>query len=204
MLSLIASALNRKDEAPNIELAERLAKSKNTVGISEIVCGLSMSNAIAGDCIKVLYEIGEREPKLLVPHVEVFVELLRSKNNRLVWGSMAALDEITTLCPEEIFDRFDAIYAAYKVGSVITIDHSISVFAKLCSADKKYEKKVLPILVEHFEKCRTKEIPQHLERASVCITSDNSAKFVTVIGDRYDEMTDPQKTRVTKVLRQKR
>ena len=201
MLNQIASALNRNDEAPNMELAEKLANSQDGNGISEIVSGLTMNKATANDCIKVLYEIGERNPLLIVPYVGEILNLLEAKNNRLVWGAMTALAQITTLCPEKVFERWEEIIAAFKTGSVITVDNAISVFAALCKADRGYEKIVLPVLMNHFANCRAKEIPQHFERAAVCVTPDNAKQFLAVIQERYDEMTKSQQTRVNRVLK---
>ena len=201
MLDLIASALNRNDEAPNIELAKKLIDTQDAGGISEIVSGLGMDRATANDCIKVLYEIGERNPRLLLPHADVFLRLLKSKNNRLVWGTMTVLVQIAELCPEKVFEKFDDIYAAFETGSVITVDQSISVFANLCRADHVYEQKILPILIHHFANCRAKEIPQHFERAAICMTTNNVAPLKTVIQRRHSEMTAPQQARVRKVLK---
>ena len=201
MLEQIASALNRNDEAPNIELAEKLAKAQDVAGISEIASGLAMKNAIANDCIKVLYEIGLREPQLIVPHVGSFLDLLKSKNNRLVWGAMTALGQISAMCPEKIFARFDDVYAAYEIGSVITVDQSISVFANLCKADPANDRKILPVLINHLATCRSKEIPQHFERVAVCITTDNVEQFTAVVQKRYNELTASQQARVNKALK---
>jgi hypothetical protein len=78
---------------------------------------------------------------------------------------MTALSKIVPLNPDEAFKNLDIIVNAYEKGSVITVDNSISVFAELVKADKKYEEKVFPIIIEHLEKCRPKEVVQHAERA---------------------------------------
>ena len=200
MLEKIASALGRNDEKPNIELAKLLVNTKNSEGIAEIVTGLGMKSAIANDCIKVLYEIGEIDAGLVAPYVNSFIDLLKSKNNRLVWGAMTALAQIATLETKAIYSRFDEVYEAYKTGSVITVDNSISVFAKLC-VDKECEKKIQPLLIEHLRTCRLKEIPQHLERMSICINSENATKFDEVCKDRINDLTAAQKTRVNKVMK---
>ena len=201
MLDLIARALNRNDETPNIDLAKKLADTQDAGSISEIVSGLGMDRATANDCIKVLYEIGERNPRLLLPHADVFLRLLKSKNNRLIWGTMTVLAQIAELCPEKVFEKFDDIYAVFETGSVITVDQSISVFANLCRAGRVYEQKIAPILIHHFANCRAKEIPQHFERAAVCMTTDNVALFKAIIAQRHSEMTAPQQARVRKVLK---
>ena len=201
MLNQIASALHRNDETPNVQLAERLVASQDSEGISKIISGLTMGKATANDCIKVLYEIGERNPALIVPHAGKLIDLLKSKDNRLVWGAMTAIAHITTLCPETIFERWEDIVSAFETGSVITVDNSISVFAGLCKANRGYEKTVLPVLMNHFAHCRAKEIPQHFERAAVCVTPGNAKQFLAVIRGRYDEMTKAQQTRVNRVLK---
>ena len=201
MLKFIASALNRNDETPNIELAEKLVNTQDANGISQIVTGLNMDKATANDCIKVLYEIGERDPQLILPYASSFLDLLKSKNNRLVWGAMTALGQIASLCPDTIFARFDDVYAAYEKGSVITVDHSMSVLAALCRASQSNEQKILPLLIHHLANCRTKEIPQHFERIAICITNNNANQFRCVIQQRYGELSKSQQARVNKVLK---
>ena len=201
MLSQLASALGRSDEVPNIELAEKLSATQNKADIEEIVSGLDMKSAIANDCIKVLYEVGVRNPNLTAPYAPVFIRLLKSKNNRLVWGAMTALGQIAALVPDVIFSGFDDVYKAYETGSVITVDHSMSVFAALCAANKEYAVKIIPLLISHLTNCRPKEIPQHLERMAICFTAENVSPFKTALQSRYSELTPPQQKRVDKVVK---
>ena len=140
MLELLACRLDRSDETPNIELAQKLCDSNDKQGVQEIVSGLkSDEQAVANDCIKVLYEIGQRKPELIADYVTDFIVGLSDKNNRLVWGSMRALACITSINPDVIFSHLSEIVAAYKRGSVITVDSSISVFAHLCRANSNYQ-----------------------------------------------------------------
>jgi len=201
MLEKLACSLGRNDEEPNIELAKELVKTKNKKGIKEIIDGLcSTKEQIANDCIKVLYEIGELEPKLISEYAGDFIQLLKSKNNRLVWGSMTTLSKIVSHNPGEAFKNLGDIVKAYEKGSVITVDNGISVFAELAKAEKKYEKKIFPIIIGHLEKCRPKEVAQHAERAFVCINENNSQKFKEVLLKRLKSLTESQKKRVNKLL----
>jgi hypothetical protein len=201
MIEKLAYSLGRNDEGPNIELALELIKTKDSKGIGEIVDGLNTREQIANDCIKVLYEIGEREPVLIAKYAEVFIGLLQSKNNRLVWGAMTALSKIASLAAREIFDNLDTIIKAYENGSVITVDTSISVFAELAKVGLKYERKAFPIIIKHLETCRPKEVGQHAERAFICVTKNNSELFEKTLLKRYDSLTDSQKKRVDKLLK---
>lgn len=202
MIDQIAFALGRNDEIPNIELAINLCNTHNTAGVAEIVDGLNHKDKrIANDCIKVLYEIGERKPELISPYASTFLNLLMSKNNRLVWGSMTALATIADLVPDVLFQNLDRILYALENGSVITIDNSMTTLAKLCNVSDAYHDKIFPILLQHLEKCRPKEVAQHAERISICITSKNLSSFTNVLEKRVDYLTPSQKSRIDKLLR---
>ena len=202
MLEKLACKLGRNDEAPNIELAGELCRNSDTAGIKEIVDGfIGEDKAVANDCIKVLYEVGERKPELTAEYANEFISRLRSKNNRLAWGSMTALAKIVEQAPKPIFERLSVVKAAYEEGSVITVDNSISVFAGLCKADESYAKEVLPILLYHLNKCRPKDVPQHAERASICYTSKNAGAFAEVLEKRLPHLAASGQARVRKLLK---
>ncbi len=202
MIDQLAYSLGRNDEGANIALANELVKTKNKKGIKDIVEGLdNPKEQIANDCIKVLYETGGKSPELIADYVNVFIKLLSSKNNRLVWGAMTALSEIAELKPEEIFGKLDTVIRAYHTGSVITVDNSISVFAKVAKSGKKYEAKIFPVILKHLETCRPKEVGQHAERAFVCINEHNAEAFKQVLLKRRDSLTEPQQKRVDTLLK---
>jgi hypothetical protein len=201
MIQKLAYSLGRNDEETNIALAQELVKTKNKKGIKEIVGGLNNpKEQIANDSIKVLYEIAALSPELVSEYTGNFIQLLQSRNNRLVWGGMTALARIVSLNPAEVFSNLGIVTEAYKKGSVITVDNSISVFAELAKADAKYEKKVFPIIMEHLTNCRPKEVPQHAERAFICINKKNSQKYKEILLNRRESLTDAQKKRVDKLL----
>ena len=202
MIEKIAYNIGRNDEEPNINLAVELCETKDLDGIKEIVTGLKNGKEqLANDCIKVLYEIGERNPELIADYVLDFIQLLKSRNNRLVWGVMTAISKITYLKPNEIFENIKIVIKAYENGSVITKDNSISVFAELAKADKGYEKIMFEKIIEHLKTCRPKEVGQHAERAFICINEENSKEFVEVLLKRNEYLTDAQKKRVEKLIK---
>ena len=200
MIEKLACKMGRNDEVPNIELAEYLCQKNDATGIKEIVDGLKgKDKAVANDCIKVLYEIGERNPKLISDYADDYISCLYSPNNRLVWGGMTALAKIAEHAPKPIFERLDVIVSAYENGSVITIDNSMSVFAGLCKAG--YGKTVLPIITKHLKECRPKEVPQHAERASICFNSDNANEFIEVLEYRKLHLASTGQARINKLLK---
>ena len=202
MIELLACKSGRNDESLNIELAEKLCSCADIDGIREIAEGLkSKEQAVANDCVKVLYEIGERKPELIADYADDFITALSDKSNRIIWGSMTALGYIVPVRPEVLFNRLPEILAAYQKGSVITVDNSISVLAGLCKADDSYRAAVFPILLDHLANCRAKEIPQHAERMAICIDSNNKEIFIKALEARMSELSEAQNKRIVKLIK---
>jgi len=202
VIEKLACSVGRNDEIPNQELAKELCRTKDEDNIKELVQSLfNGSTAIKNDSIKVLYEIGEAQPELISSYVGDFIKLLNSKNNRLVWGAMTALSTIATINPDNIFKNIDLVFDVIKKGSVITVDNGISVLAKVGSANKEYEKNILPFLLEHLETCRPREVAQHSERSMVIANSENKIKFQGVLEKRLEDLTQSQQARVKMVLK---
>jgi len=203
ILNRLASSLGRRDEVPNQELARDLAGKKDKAGIREIAENLwNNDKNIQADCIKVLYEIGCLEPKLIADYTEDFVRCLRSKNNRLVWGGMTALAEVAKADPEAVFRHLSEIKKAKETGSVITVDNAISTLAYTAAANAKYNKEIFPYLLKHLSSCRPKEVPQHSEKTLPAVHSSNQADFVKVLEKRMEDLSGTGLSRVKKVIRQ--
>jgi len=203
VLNRLASSLGRRDEVPNQELARDLAAKKDKAGIHEIAENLwNKDKNIQADCIKVLYEIGYLEPKLIADHAKDFVRLLKSRNNRLIWGGMTALAEVAKSNPDAVFKHLDEIQKAKETGSVITVDNAISTLAYTAAANDKYNKDIFPYLLKHLSGCRPKEVPQHLEKILPAVNSSNKAAFIKVLEKRVEDLSGSGLSRVKKVIRQ--
>jgi hypothetical protein len=203
VLSRLASTLGRRDEVPNQELARDLVARKDKKGIQEIAENLwNKDKNIQADCIKVLYEIGSIEPKLIADYTKDFVKLLRSKNNRLVWGGMTALAEVAKANPDAVFKRLDEIKKAKETGSVITVDNAISTLAYTAAANEEYNKTIFPYLLKHLAGCRPKEVPQHTEKTLPAVNSSNKVDFIKVLEKRMEDLSGSGLTRVKKVIKQ--
>jgi hypothetical protein len=203
VLDRLASSLHRRDEVPNQELARDLSAKKDKAGILEIAENLWNKNKnVQADCIKVLYEVGAIEPELIADYTEDFVRLIRSKNNRLVWGGMTALAEVAKANPDAVFKHLDEIKKAKETGSVITVDNAISTLAWTASANEKFNKAIFPYLLKHLSSCRPKEVPQHSEKTIPAVNSLNRADFVKVLEKRMEDLSGSGLARVKKVIKQ--
>ena len=203
IITSLASSLGRRDEVPNQELARALVARKDKTGIREIAENLwNKDKNIQADCIKVLYEIGYLEPKLVADYAGDFVKLLKSRNNRLVWGGMTALAEAAKANPDAVFKHLDEIKKAKETGSVITVDNAISTLAWTAAANRKYNEAIFPYLLKHLSSGRPKEVPQHSEKTLPAVNSSNKADFIKVLEKRMEDLSGSGLARVKKVIKQ--
>jgi hypothetical protein len=199
---MLASSLGRRDEGPNVELALRIAKTEDKSAIKELVENLSNKNEdVQSDCIKVLYEIGDKKPKLISGFVRHFLALLGSKNNRLVWGAMTALDSITLEEPAAIVDNLVKLNEIANKGSVITRDHAVSILTKLASI-RKYEAKAVPLLIEQLENSPGNQLPMYAEGLPPIVNDGNRGVFMKTLGSRLGSLEkESKRKRVEKVIK---
>jgi len=202
VIDQLASRLNRKDEIPNIELAVQIVAKKDQEAIKELVLHLSDKNKeIQSDCIKVLYEIGDLKPGLIAPYREDFLTLLTSKNNRLQWGAMTALNAIASEYPNAVFNDLGLILEAADKGSVITRDNAVAVLIKLY-AMTEYAAKVFPLLTEQLKSCPTNQLPMYAENAAPVLQDKDKEDFIAVLSSRLDEFEkESKRKRVEKIIR---
>jgi hypothetical protein len=202
VLQKIAFYQNRRDEAPNQELARRLAQSRDAAAIAEIAAGLWHADAnVQSDCLKVLYEIGYLAPELIAGYVADFLKLLHSRNNRMVWGGMIALSTIAHLRADEIYAQRATIEAALETGSVITVDNAVGVLAAIAAHSERYRRELFPVLLKHLQTTRLKDIPQHAEKVLQAVDTENKQEFISVLEQRLPAMSATQSARVKRVIK---
>jgi hypothetical protein len=149
----------------------------------------------------VLYEIGYLKPDLIADYVWQFLDLLQSKNNRMVWGSMIALGTISAIRPREIWRRIDEVIEVVKTGSLITVVWGVKTLAGVASTNRKYKERLFPILLEQIRTCQPRDVPMHAESSLVAVDEGNKALFLSALALRTAELTPSQSARLRKVTR---
>src|SRR5262249_41549623 len=131
----------------------------------------------------------------------LFCDLLDSKNNRLVWGAMTALDQIALADPQGVYAALGKIRRAAAAGSVITRDHAVGILTKL-GAMKPYAKACLPLLIDILETSPNNQLPMYAEMSLAVATDKNKPALHKVISERLGRLEkESQKKRVQKVLK---
>jgi len=203
ILKLLSSSLGVNNDIPNQKLAEEIAATSNSEAIKELVETLQSSKdkKQQSDCIKVLYETSYKKPELIAHHLPVFVQFIKSKNNRLVWGSMIAISSIAEINPKEIHASLADIMQAVDKGSVITKDCGVEILAKLAT-HTDFEGECFPLLLEQLKFCPPKQLPQYAEKSLIAINKNNKEDFIEPLESRMKDLEkDSQKRRIEKVLK---
>ena len=202
VLNKISYFQNRRDEVPNKELAKTLAETENRAGIAELVTNLKQKNkSIQSDCLAVLYHIGYVKPHLIADYVEDFLALLKSKNNRLVWGGMIALSTIVELKTKEMCANRDTVKQAIDKGTLITVVWGVKALAKIAASNKSCKPDVVPILLSQLKKCIPRDVATHFENSLPAIDDENRAVFLRIVENRKKELTTSQLDRLKKAMK---
>jgi hypothetical protein len=202
-LDRIAFFQNRRDEVPNQTLARELAGAKDEAGIREIAGALHDRNKnIRSDCIKVLYEIGYLDPGLISAYGKDFLDLLKSKDNRMVWGGMIGLATIADRIPGMIWEQIDEVIRITASGTVITLVWGMRVLARVAAAEARYKDKIFPFLLGQVRTCLPRDVPTHTESILYAVDEKNKAALLAVLETRRGELTGSQLTRFRKAWKQ--
>lgn len=202
IIAKLASAQDRKDEEPNKDLGRELVENHDFEGIREIAKNLwNKDKRVQTDCLSVLEQVGLLEPELIENYVADFIELIFSKDNRLVWAAMINLALIADRKPQEIFEQYDDIVKVIEKGSVITQDNGIKTLAKVASTSTEYEEVIVPYLLEQLRRCRSKSVPQYAESIRVSVNSDFQEQYLSILNERLDALSAAQQRRVKKLLK---
>lgn len=201
ILSKLASSLGRRDEVPNIELAQEIVQANDEEAVQILVDNLGAKKDVKRDCIKTLYEIGNLKPEYLSPYLEIFMSLLESKDNRMQWGAMTAIETIARVSPEKVYPNLPKIVEASEKGSVITRDHAVKILAHLGKLNK-YREVVFQILHEILLTAPVNQFPTYAEQAAEVVDRENAERLYQTIEQRLEEMnTAAKKKRLISVLK---
>ena len=198
----LATSLGRKDEVPNQELAQEIVDKKDKNAVKELVAHLNdKGKDIPNDCIKVLYEIGNTAPTLLAPHIDELIAQLDSKNNRMQWGAMTAINTITTTKPAEVYNALGKLAYIADKGSVITKDNYVGILVKLADT-KNYKNEALQLLHEQIQVALPNQLPMYAEQALPVIDAASKPIFINTLTQRLDDLEkESKRKRVEKVIK---
>lgn len=202
VLDKLAFSLGRNDEQPNIALAEAIVRKQDATAVLSLLDLLHhKQSGVRSDAIKVLYEIGERNPSMIAAYWKTFLPLLRHKDNRMRWGAMSALAAISDQYAEALAGHLVDILEAMDAGTVITRDKGVTILANLAKA-KKHHADIMDLLLEQIEKAPVNQVNQYAEKTAAVISAPYKLKLAKILAARHDVMAyPPKKKKLEKLIR---
>jgi hypothetical protein len=201
ILDKTGAAMGDRTSKTDIALAEEIADKNNRDAIVELITGLNNADKnVQGSCLKVIYETGYIEPKLIADHWEVYLSLLDRKNNRLVWGGMIALWGVAKAKPEALLPHAERIFRAAKYGTRITTDGGVNTLGAIGAASPEYAAQVMPYILELLAECPAKKLPAYAEATVIAVTPGLKDDYLKLFDKRTSEMDENQLKRLNKAL----
>lgn len=199
----LACALGRRDEVPNVKLAVTVAARGDRAAMRELVSLVDSGHRDQrSDAIKVLYEIGDREPSLIAPYVNDVARWLADTTQRIVWGAMTALHTIADHDPSAVAPHFSTVRdVAKRTDSVIARDHAVGVFAAL-TRHAPSARAATAALLDALRTAPDNQFPAYAEIAVEALGISHTAILTAVLTTRIPSLTkESQKRRVERALR---
>jgi hypothetical protein len=153
----LSCGLGRRDEKPNVEVGRDIAQRRDKKAVASLVELLNDKDA-SSSAIKALYECGYLAPDLLVPHASIFLDTLRSRKNRLVWGAMIGLQCIAKTKPEVIWPHRAKVMDAFRKGSIITREVAVKALAAVTASSPVRRRELSPWLLEALRQARPQDL----------------------------------------------
>jgi hypothetical protein len=204
--AMIRGFAERPDDQGIVALAEELAgparRAEAEGAVAAAIAGLAdRDKRIQSGCVKLLYEIGYREPALIAERVEVFLRLVKSKNNRLAWGGMIALSTIAALRPAPIFEKRAQLLELVRSGSVITQDRGMMTLGLVAAASLEYRAELFPKLLAILRGARPGDVPKFGEQLLPAVDAGNATDYRAALESRLGELAPAAAARTERLVK---
>lgn len=188
LTSKFSSSQARKDQGPNQRLADEVVKHRDVSLLQEIFNFLKEAPSISlgNDAVLTLTAISRLAPEMLEPYSKDLLELLKSKSNRQVFGSMIALANIATLIPERLMASLTLILDSMDEGTVVTRDHGFSILLALYEKDASGDLKDL--IAEQVLKSPPNQLGQYTEKWIEVIRKEDKDQLIKILEVRMSEL----------------
>ncbi len=113
----------------------------------------SNDSKIKYGCAKNLLAMAKDNPAELYPHIDFFVELMRSENNVLKWTAIDIIGFLSKVDKGKRVDKLmDKLFSLLNAGKMITANHTITTLGNIALTKPEYKKIITNELlkVEHY------------------------------------------------------
>jgi hypothetical protein len=193
----------RKDKAPSAvqALAQELIAANDAQAVLRHAVGLEDEReATANQAARLVQELAEAKPELLVPLIERFGRLLVSKNRRVVASVAGALAPLSRIAPAKVAKQLPVLTQNWEHTSDEGKDGLVRTFAGLCTASVAYQKRLEPALARALGEAEPKLLIRWTEIVLPALKGEPHARARAVVEERLPSIPRPQAQKIADFL----
>ncbi|MEP1034571.1 hypothetical protein [Ekhidna sp.] len=199
----LAYALDRNDQEPNKQVAKQIVDTGGVKEVDELVFFVKSRprQRAQADAILALAYIGEITPELLTNQADFLIGELKSKINRVIFGSMIGLSHIAHLQKEKLYDSLPQIIDAMDAGTVVTRDFGYRIMITLYQ-ENRLQADMFLLIQEQLMKAPANQLGQYTERLIEVLNKSHLNLLIETLEERRTDISNEYHiTRLNKNLK---
>lgn len=195
------SAAPGKQPSPVQSLALELAQSNDPQSALRHLASLEDDReAPANQAARLVQELSELKPELLVPLIERFARLLVSKNKRVAASAASALPPLSRIAPAKVAKQLPLLTQNWEDTTEDGKDGLVRTFAGLCTASVAYQKRLEPALARALGEAEPKLLIRWTEIVLPALKGEPHARARAVVEERLPNIPRPQAQKIADFL----
>lgn len=208
-----APAVEPKDKPPQVEakrdkapsaiqtLAQELITANDSQAVLRHAVALEDERETAANhAARLMQELSELKPELLVPLIERFARLVANKNKRVVATCAAALAPLSRIAPAKVAKQLPALTQNWEFTTEEGKDGLVRTFAGLCTASVAYQKRLEPALARALGEAEPKLLIRWTEIVLPALKGEPHARARAVVEERLPAIPRPQAQKIADFL----
>ena len=205
LLARLAISVGRRDEMPNLELAADIVFADDTDAVSALIGVIERhDDHHAPDAARVVCEVGNRAPDLLLAHADRLVEMIDVSQKDMLPFTMLALSPVASRHAEALWpsrDLFWQCLADLQTPADVAQAGAVKLLAALCAAGPDYARTLAGGLVDLLGKCMPKDVAFFAESVLPALGAAHSHRAKPVLDRRLKELTPAEVARLRRAQR---
>jgi hypothetical protein len=193
----------KRDKAPSAiqTLAQELITANDSQAVLRHAVALEDERETAANhAARLMQELAELKPELLVPLIERFARLVANKNKRVVSTSAAALAPLSRIAPAKVAKQLPVLTQNWEHTTEEGKDGLVRTFAGLCTASVAYQKRLEPALARALGEAEPKLLIRWTEIVLPALKGEPHARARAVVEERLPAIPRPQAQKIADFL----
>lgn len=154
----------------------------------------------ANHAARLMQELADLKPELLVPLIERFARLVANRNKRVVATSASALAPLSRIAPAKVAKQLPVLTQNWEHTTEEGKDGLVRTFAGLCTASVAYQKRLEPALARALGEAEPKLLIRWTEIVLPALKGEPHARARAVVEERLPAIPRPQAQKIADFL----